>query len=317
MSISVGRPRVRPLRGDSGDRAAVSVVIPTFNCARLLRHAVVSAVEQTAPLREIIVVDDGSTDDAADAIASQGPSITYIRQPNNGPSAARNRGAEAASGLWLAFLDADDRWMPDKIRQQLDAAEESPDAGLVYTATSLVYPDGARRARNAVPPAKLWPLLRYRNCLTDSTVLVRRNVFLQHGGFNGSLRICEDWDLWTRIRANHSFTYVPDPLCSYGIRAGSLSNNIDQTLTDAMAIIEPTLLMGLSGVRGGSGVAAFWPRSCSARRSRRSKPGRRCARGRCCGDPPHGPRRISCWNAGAKWSRCSWGRGATDASPTP
>jgi GT2 family glycosyltransferase len=248
MAIAVDQFGTRSSRCGRENPTSVSAVIPTFNCARLLRHALASALAQTVPLREIIVVDDGSTDDTAEVVASLGPAVTYVRQPNSGPSAARNRGAHMASGSWLAFLDADDQWMPDKIRRQLAAAHASPDAVLVYTATSLVYADGTRRLREAVPPAQLWPLLRYRNCLTDSTVLVRRNVFLEHGGFNSDLRTCEDWDLWARIRAHHSVTYVPDALCAYSIRPGSLSSNIDQMLVDTAAILEPTLLVGLTGI---------------------------------------------------------------------
>ena len=109
----------------------ISAVIPAYNSAAFISDALASIRHQTFPVDEIIVVDDGSTDNIEEVVRSIDPGIVYITQKNQGPSAARNRGIEAATGDWIAFLDADDQWTPHKIKNQLLALERHPELQLI------------------------------------------------------------------------------------------------------------------------------------------------------------------------------------------
>jgi glycosyltransferase involved in cell wall biosynthesis len=119
---------------------AISVVIPCYNGARFLRDTLESVLVQTLPPREVLVVDDGSTDDSAAIAKSYGPPVRVIRQPNQGESVARNRGLEEAKGDWVAFLDADDLWLPEKLAEQ--AKHISDQVGAVCSGTIIRHPDG-------------------------------------------------------------------------------------------------------------------------------------------------------------------------------
>jgi glycosyltransferase involved in cell wall biosynthesis len=236
----------------------ISVVIPSYNCGSTLARSIASALAQTYPPLEVIVVDDGSTDDTAAVAGSFGPAVRYIRQPNAGPSAARNTGLRAAAGEWIALLDADDTWAPRKLELQSAALMKTRDAVLAYTGFVLRYDDGCRRIKAIVAAERCWPLLRYRNCVPHSSVLVRREAMIAAGGYDETLRTCEDWDLWVRLRQHHRFVSLSEPLMEYAVRANSLSADFDQVLGDAERILESTLLLGLKG----------WRRTCWRRRIR-------------------------------------------------
>src|SRR5689334_19281127 len=140
-----------------------SVVIPAYNYGRYLGRAIDSALAQTRPVDEIIVVDDGSTDNTREVAESFGERIIYVYQKNKGLSAARNTGIRKATGDWVAFLDADDWWHPDKIKRQLEAASKDPEIGLVYTASWVVTPEGDKTPTTLADPNHLWPAIRYNN----------------------------------------------------------------------------------------------------------------------------------------------------------
>jgi len=206
---------------DSGD--TVSAVIPTYNSRSVLGHALDSICAQTHPVREVIVVDDGSTDGTAEFVREYrdactgraGPQVRYLHRTNAGPAAARNAGAAIARGEWLAFLDADDVWMPDKIAAQLTAAAR---AGADAVVTAVTQDDGARRqvVRYAGPTTRdaLVTTLVRRNILTSgaSTVLVRRAAFQSIGGFDPAFAVAEDRDFFIRLADRHRVTYLPRPL---------------------------------------------------------------------------------------------------------
>lgn len=182
----------------------VSVIIPAYNAARYLAETLTSALGQTLADIEVIVVDDGSKDNTAE-VAQSFPAVRYVRQQNAGVSAARNTGAANARGEFLAFLDSDDIWHPDKLRQQVEALRQHPDS--VFSRTEAVS-DPARQSeiqngqREASAPCQLIPdfhtsfLVPY---LTTSTVMVRRSAFEEAGGFDTSLRIAEDVDFYLRV----------------------------------------------------------------------------------------------------------------------
>lgn len=182
----------------------VSVIIPAYNAARYLPETLASALGQTLSDIEVIVVDDGSKDNTAQ-VAQSFPAVRCVHQQNAGVSAARNTGAAHARGEFLAFLDSDDLWHPDKLRQQVEALRQHPDS--VFSRTEAVS-DPARQAeiqhgqREAGAPHELIPdfhtsfLVPY---LTTSTVMVRRSAFEAAGGFDTRLRIAEDVDFYLRV----------------------------------------------------------------------------------------------------------------------
>src|SRR5207244_9308520 len=181
---------------------------------------------QTYPNTEIIAIDDGSTDATAAHLERFGGRIIVRRQRNAGVAAARNAGASKASGEWIAFLDADDIWLPNKLERQLAAAT----APLVYTNR---YNIGARKDVPAIQTDctsmyegdVFLPLLLTGNFITMSSVLVRRDLFEQMNGFCEALGGTEDWDLWLRIAEGHPIRWCPEPLVCYRFHAGGASRN--------------------------------------------------------------------------------------------
>jgi len=229
----------------------ISVVIPTYNHARFLAQAIESALSQTYPVCEVIVVDDGSTDNTREIVAGFGDRVRYIYQDNSGPSRARNRGIREARFPWIALLDSDDWWLPEKLRLQTEALERDPGAVLVYSSVYWVRQDGTWELRRALPPNRLWPRLRYHQCVlgSDSVVLVRRDALLEAGGFDETLIACEDWDLWVRRGVRPRFTCVSEPIAAIRIEPDSLSADGSRMLLHAERIMEGTLLLGLTGFR--------------------------------------------------------------------
>lgn len=227
----------------------ISAVIPSYNHAALVKEAIASVLAQSRPLQEVVVVDDGSTDDTRQVVADFSGPVRYVYQSNRGLSAARNTGIREARGDWLAFLDADDSWLPEKTRLQEEAVLREPQAVLVYNSVWMAEPDGERRLAQAAPPSSLWPNLRYRNCIcgSGSAVLVRKDVVQDAGGFDETLTGCEDWDLWFRLALKHPFTYVPEPLAVLRSYAGSMSRDPERMITNTERILEKTLLQGLDG----------------------------------------------------------------------
>ena len=196
----------------------ISVVIPTYNRARFLGKAVASVRAQTYPCFEIVIVDDGSTDDTAQVVATLGAGIRYISQANAGPAAARNFGIQEARGDLVAFLDTDDRWLPEKIARQVAILQTEPavalvgadmaiedEAGALQVASNFelrgLQPFFARLDNGPVPDAPR--LLLKVNFINTSTVLARREVLQALSGFDPRLRYGEDLELWLRIAARH------------------------------------------------------------------------------------------------------------------
>jgi glycosyltransferase involved in cell wall biosynthesis len=216
----------------------VSVVIPTYNCARYLGEAIESVLAQTHRPLEIVIVDDGSTDGTDRLVAAYGDRLRYIRQANAGASAARNRGIREAGGGWIAFLDADDTWMDRKLERQLALAAAHPEAGLVFTDACWFDEHGvrvpswtARRPRfregQALPPGgwyvgQPYEALLLQNFVTTSSALVRREALEGAGGFDPTFHISHDHDLWLRLVAGGPVGYVHEVLVRYQVRGESL-----------------------------------------------------------------------------------------------
>ena len=221
----------------------VSVIIPAHNAERDIADAVRSVLDQTCPDFEIIVVDDGSSDGTLAALQPFGSRVRAHSQQNAGVSAARNAGALLATGEWLAFLDADDLWMPAKLQHQLALA------------TPMSFTDRLNiGARGDLPVLQsestpmrggdiFVALMRESNFITTSSVMIRKDVFDALGGFSPELRTAEDWDLWLRVAARHEIGFVPEPLVQYRLQPGSLSRSYARINHDRTEVISRALAL--------------------------------------------------------------------------
>lgn len=204
----------------------VSVIIPTFNRAERVQRAVASVVAQSRPPDEIILVDDGSTDATEEIITRNYPQIRYIRQENRGISAARNFGIQNASGNWIAFLDADDEWLPRKLEKQILALKQN----LAYRVchTDEIWIRSGKRANPKKIHQKFGGEI-FEKCLprcviSPSSVIIHKQVFDQVGLFDPTLPVCEDYDLWLRVCSRFAVLYVDEPLIiKYGGHSDQLS----------------------------------------------------------------------------------------------
>jgi glycosyltransferase involved in cell wall biosynthesis len=231
----------------------ISVIIPAYNAEQYIAKAIESCLSQTYAPHEIIVIDDGSTDGTA-AVAESFPSpVRVIRLAKNmGVSVARNRGVQVSTGDWLAFLDADDWFLPEKLERQRRCALENEQAVLIYAGWRIVSVDGVESLGRFTPPGALLPMLRFRCNLPLLCILLRRDAFDSVGGFDPSLRRCQDWDLWLRIAARYSvesFAAVPAPLAVYRRVAGSLAFFAMPYFHPRISIIRKgSCLFGTSGI---------------------------------------------------------------------
>jgi glycosyltransferase involved in cell wall biosynthesis len=221
----------------------ISVIIPAYNAARFLPRCLASVFAQTLSPHEVIVVDDGSTDDTAAVAERLG--ATVLRRPNGGISTARNTGIRHASGDWIALLDADDMWAPEKLVTQAAAIRE--DTVLAYTGVTHFDDTGIRASSQATNPISARAMIRYRSPFAPSSVLVRRDAMLQSGGFREDVRTCEDWDMWFRLMPYGQFVAVPAALTLYYLYPGSASAQPDAMLRGLDQIIDTTLLGDLHG----------------------------------------------------------------------
>lgn len=196
-------------------RPAISVVIPAYNAAEFVGRAIESALNQSYPALEILVIDDGSRDDTAERVAEYPAPVRLLRQQNGGPGAARNHGARVAGGEWLALLDADDTWLPHKLETQLP-----------YLAAPSVAVAHARRPAEYAPMEGTFDALWKRNFLLTSSVLLRRAAWEEVGQFNEDRALIgvEDYNLWLRLAARgHRIVGHPEPLHEYTPAPGHLS----------------------------------------------------------------------------------------------
>lgn len=218
----------------------ISVVIPTYNSSPLVVEAVASVLAQTFPAYEVIVVDDGSTDDTAERMAGFSDRVRYIRKENGGVSTARNRGMAEATGDGIAFLDADDVWHPKKLELQKGVLLERPDLGLI--GTRLYDWPGGHPVVQTVPNPEVdtIPLnaLVVRNSLVTSTILARAEVLRAAGQFDIELRGPEDHDFWIRVAKITKVGNLPMALTGYrSATPGSLSKDAARMEAGMFAIL--------------------------------------------------------------------------------
>lgn len=194
----------------------VSVIIPAYNHSRFLAQAIRSARAQEGRHDvEIVVVDDDSTDDTPQVLNElAGTDLRIIKHKHAGPAASRNRGISESRGEWVAFLDADDYWLPGKLAAQLQELEADPTASFAYSGALIVDDEGKTlQVRRAEAHACLASQLAWGNLITTSSMMVRRSAIFEVGLFHESLNtIGEDWDAWLRLSTNYKGVCIPDPL---------------------------------------------------------------------------------------------------------
>jgi hypothetical protein len=209
--------------GDAQD-SEVSVVLPTRERPALLAAALRSALGQAGVRLEVVVVDDAPVPGALAIPELRDARVRLLAGGGGGVSRARNLGVDAAATPWIAFLDDDDVWAPDKLRRQLDAAAHA-DACLVACDVAIVDEAGGfRELREAGDGRPLAELLTHANVIhTPSSVLVRRDAVLEAGGFDPELAMLADWDLWLSVTARCASAVVTEPLVAYREHAASMS----------------------------------------------------------------------------------------------
>ena len=210
----------------------VSVIIPTYNRAQYICNAIDSVLAQTYRNIEVIVVDDGSTDDTRCILSRYGPNIRYVFQNNAGPSAARNNGITKARGRLIAFLDSDDIWLPEKLERQVQLIADSRDIGLVNCGYYAIDASGKITTGPTI-------MKNYKNkklflkefmvhnilCAGVSGSLIKRDCFDKLGLFNEDLWAGEDWDMWLRIAKHYDVKFVEEPLIKYRLHGANLCND--------------------------------------------------------------------------------------------
>lgn len=198
----------------------VSAVLPVYNGETHLRQTLESVFAQTYKNLELVVVDDGSTDASLSLLSQYADNLRLFIQKNSGVSAARNRGAEEAQGELVAFIDQDDIWHTHKIARQVEVFRAHPEVSFVYSDVELIDDRGNITARHGLRTLDIdWirPFLKGHFHPYPSTVMIKRNVFLRHGGFSRDFigNLHEDVELWARICMEAQFYFIDEPLVQY------------------------------------------------------------------------------------------------------
>lgn len=233
----------------------IDVIIPTYNNAHFLAEAIVSVQQQTYQPTQIIVIDDGSKDDTEAVVAALKQHstipIVYIKKENGGPNSARNVGLAHVTAELIAFLDADDRWEPTKLEEQIPLFEKDTDhtLGLVYgnyktiDTTGTDRPDIPTVALDPTMHGNAFAKLLDRNMIlgSASNVVIRQSVFSEVGTFDTALRVGEDWDMWLRIAEKYNIDYVDEILVAIRRHSQNQTNNILHLIREDCAFIEKWL----------------------------------------------------------------------------
>lgn len=204
----------------------VSVIIPTYNRRHTLPRAIDSVLQQSVSAAEVWVIDDGSTDGTAELINSQYPGINFSHQTNKGVSAARNAGIARSDCPWIAFLDSDDEWLPNKLENQFKFLEKNPTAKILHT-DEIWIRDGTRvnpMDKHRKQGGDIFEQSLALCAMSPSTIVLHRDLFDEVGDFDESLPACEDYDLWLRLTSRYPVSFLDEQLvCRYGGHEDQLS----------------------------------------------------------------------------------------------
>ena len=199
---------------DKKENPLVSVIIPTYNRGWILKEAIDSVLAQDFTDFELIIIDDGSTDNTQDILSSYKKDIVVLMQENKGVSSARNRGIVSASGQFIAFLDSDDFWLSQKLSTQVDFFNANPDA-LICQTEEIWIRNSIRvnpKKRHKKLPGDIFEHSLYLCLVSPSAVMIRRGLFEKTGMFDESLPACEDYDMWLRISCRYPVYLIDTPL---------------------------------------------------------------------------------------------------------
>jgi glycosyltransferase involved in cell wall biosynthesis len=219
----------------------VSVIIPSYNRANYLPLAVDSILAQSYPVFEIIIVDDGSTDDTPQIVKSFGDRVRFYQQDHRGVSAARNTGLELAQGNVIAWCDADDEWEPDFLSSVMPVLETKPELGGVYTGFAHIDETGHRLPHigvRTVPPSELYSALIENDFVLTPTLVIRQECFETVGRFDSDFQICEDYDMWLRLARQFSIAGLPKPLVRVRVHGGNTISNTGVLLRYRLLLVE-------------------------------------------------------------------------------
>jgi|SRR5271154_983706 len=216
----------------------ISVLMPSFNYARYLPLAINSVLSQSYPDLELIITDDCSTDESREVVEHwsrlDARVVPVLHDVNHGLARARNSGLAVSTGEFVALCDADDVWLPDKLKTQMECFRAQPDLGLVHSDSLIIDGDGnptgqrfssLLHRKGQITSGNLFEALCERNFLCVPTVILRREAIQYAGGFEENLRSLEDWVCWTKVSRKYPFYYVEDALVHYRIHGAGLSSN--------------------------------------------------------------------------------------------
>ena len=205
----------------------ISVIIPTYNRCDLLKRAINSVIKQTITPKEIIIVDNGSTDQTYQMVSSLFPEINYFIEKKRGVSAARNKGILESKSKWIAFLDSDDAWKPTKLEKQMEYSVFNQDKYRIIHTDETWYRN--KKFLNQLKKHKKSGGNIFKNslqlcCISPSSVVLKKQIFDDYGLFDENLEVCEDYDMWIRITAKEEVGFLDSPLVfKYGGHSDQLS----------------------------------------------------------------------------------------------
>ena len=205
----------------------ISVIIPTYNRCDLLKRAINSVIKQTITPKEIIIVDNGSTDQTYQMVSSLFPEINYFIEKKRGVSAARNKGILESKSKWIAFLDSDDAWKPTKLEKQMEFSIFNQDKYRIIHTDETWYRN--KKFLNQLKKHKKSGGNIFKNslqlcCISPSSVVLKKQIFDDYGLFDENLEVCEDYDMWIRITAKEEVGFLDSPLVlKYGGHSDQLS----------------------------------------------------------------------------------------------
>ncbi len=222
----------------------VSVIMPTFNRAAYLQEAIESVLEQTYIDYELIIIDDGSVDNTKEVCAKYGEKVRYLYQENKGSPSARNYGISQARGKYIALLDDDDRWVPHKLQIQVDFMEKHPELAFICSSAYVIdQVDNATKFFGVSSSENSFDHLILGNFVFHLTVLAKKEIILEIGGYDTNLLLCQDYDLWLRIAKKHPFCCIDEPLAYYRIHPQNISHKVEAALANEEEILRKKELM--------------------------------------------------------------------------
>ena len=228
------------------DSPLISVVTANYNQGQFLQQAIESVIHQDYENLELIVVDDGSTDEATGPVLekfSSHPQITIIKQANAGQTVAKNVGLKAAKGDFIGFCDSDNAWIPGKLKSQLEAFRQNPDVGVVYGDIILIDDQGTDlpTAPKQRFSGNITGKLLSDNFVTFNTTLIPHSIIKEVKGFDESLSMGIDYDLWLRISVKYDFLHLNEDLVRYRIWGGQMSHRTGERLDNFFRLMEKFL----------------------------------------------------------------------------